>query len=502
MNVKDIIADSKLAFLNQKNEIALELARQAIALDKDNPDAYKCAGNACMSLERYDEAIKNYSLAVKYDPQNGNRYYDLGFALATNEKMADAIKNLAKADELGCIPENLVQIYNLLGIICFDLGRYDDALVNLNKAEQLAGVNLDVLQRKAIIYGIRNDIRNGLQMANQIKLVSPSEYTGYRIAFKLLTQAKRWDAAEEELKKAERYATPTMDLFFDQISLELEKYQTDKKEAHFYSALSMIEKALKTVKPEIQSIVESYINAAEIYLQLEIPDKTIECLNAAQAPVEAYNNGFEICVNTLMEPQPLTEYDVEEMIEEDRERITDEYGEYGLEELAESIEPDEEGNRDYFTEIDETPLEETATYKLDDTESVTMTSDNMDQINRLYIGAYTLKKDFLKVVEYAKVLQASDNVQNSYIGKYTEVNALKELGASDWKDKYEEVIRFFRNVMIKDPTAMLAVTFRIQCYIDIQKYHEAEELCKLLSKEVRDSLMEKIAEAKEGGSQK
>ncbi len=501
MNVKDIIADSQLAFLNQENETALDLARQAIALDKDNPDAYKCAGNACMSLERYDEAIKNYSMAVKYDPNNGNRYYDLGFAQATNEKMADAIKNLAKADELGCIPENLVQIYNLLGIICFDIGRYDDALINFNKAEQFVGVNLDILQRKAIIYGIRNDIRNGIQTANQIKLVSPSEYTGYQLAFKLLTQAKRWDAAEEELKKAERYATPTMDFFFDQMTLELEKYHADKNETHFYTALNIIDKALKTVKPEIQSTIESYINAAEIYLQLENPEKTIECLDAAQAPAGAYNNGFELCESVLTEPRPLTEYDVEEMIEEDRERIADEYGEYGLEELAESIEPDEEGNRDYFTEIDEIPQEETVTYKLDDAEAFTMDPDNRDQINRLYIGAYTLKKDFAKVAEYAKVLQASDNVQNSYIGKYAEVNALKELGTSDWSEKYEEVIRFFRNAMIKDPTDILAVTFRIQCYIDIQKYDEAEELCKLLSKEVRESLMEKIAEAKEGGSQ-
>lgn len=55
--------------------------------------------------------------AVKYDPNNGNRYYDLGFALVTNEKLADALKNLTKADELGCIPENLVQLYNLLGIL-------------------------------------------------------------------------------------------------------------------------------------------------------------------------------------------------------------------------------------------------------------------------------------------------------------------------------------------------------------------------------------------------
>ena len=88
-NIEFLISDSQLAFLNQQNETALELAKQAIALDGKSADAYKCAANALMSLERYEDAIKNYRLALKYDPANGNRYFDLGFALATNEKLAD-----------------------------------------------------------------------------------------------------------------------------------------------------------------------------------------------------------------------------------------------------------------------------------------------------------------------------------------------------------------------------------------------------------------------------
>ena len=58
MEAKDLIADSRMAFLNQENETALNLAKQAIALEPGNAEAYKCAGNACMSLARYDEAIK------------------------------------------------------------------------------------------------------------------------------------------------------------------------------------------------------------------------------------------------------------------------------------------------------------------------------------------------------------------------------------------------------------------------------------------------------------
>ena len=497
MGVKDLIADSRLAFLNQENETALNLAKRAIALEPRNPDTYKCAGNACMSLARYDEAIKNYSQAVKYDGSNGNRYYDLGFAQATAEQTVNAMNSFARAEELGCLPENLVQLYNVLGIICFDIGRYDDALVNLSKAEQLLGVDLDIMQRKAVIYGIKNDIRNGLHTANQIKMVAPSDYLGYKIAFKLLIQAERLETAEKELQMAQKYAGSSIDYCMDRITLELEKYRQDSDQAHFITALKIIDESMKTLQPSIKDVIESYINAAEIYLQMENADRTIACLNAAQNPADAYNNGFEV-MEIRPEIHELSDYDVEDMIAEDRMRIEEELGEYGLEELARSVEPDEDGNREYLTEIPDEPQEEEATRRLDE-QTVQYTADQTDQINRLYIGAFTLKKDFEKVMEYARILQTSDSLHHRYIGKYTEANAMKELEMPGAASKYEEIIKFFRNAMIKDPADMLAVSFRIQACIDIERYDAAEQMCSLLNKDTRKPLMEKIREARGGG---
>lgn len=498
MNVKDMIADSHIAFLNQQYDTALNLAKQAISLDSKNPNAYKCAANAYMSLERYDDAIKNYSAAVQHDPNNGNRYYDLGFAYATAEKLADAMKNFTKAEELGCIPENTVQLYNVLGIICFDIGRYDDALINLSKAEQLIGVDMDILQRKAVIYGIKNDIRNGLLTANQIKLIAPSQYMGYQIAFKLLIQAERFVDAKKELGKAEKYAIPCMDYYFDCMTLELKNYEADHDKEHFNAALIILEKALKTLKPTPINVMESYINAAEIYLQLEKAEQTINCLNAAQNPASAYNNGFNV-IEQEYETVELTDYDLEDMMESDRARIAEKYGDYGLEELVENTEPDEDGYREFFTEIDDGPQESGEIHKLDESEEFNFTSDNIDHINRLYVGVYTLQKDFDKVIEYSRKLQASENTQNSYIGMYAEANAMKELGSPEASKKYDDVIKVFRNAMIKDPTDMMALTFRVQCYIDIGNYDEAEKLCNLLTKDIREPLLEKIYEAKSGG---
>ena len=493
-----LLADSRLAFMNQQNETALKLAKEGAKLDPKNPDTYKCAGNAYMSLERYDDAIKSYSRAVDCDPNNGNRYYDLGYALATTEKLADAMKNFAKAEELGCIPENIVQLYNILGIICFDIGRYDDAIVNLSKAEQIVGVDIEILHRKAVIYGIKDDIKNGILTANQIKMIAPSEYLGYQIAFKLLIQANRITAAEKELERAGKYTAPSMDYYFDCMAYELEKYRTSGDKEHFKSALAIIEKALKVLKPTATNLIESYINAAEIYLQLEKPDEAIDCLNAALNPIGAYNNGFEIIAGEFA-PVELTDYALEDMIEEDKAKIAEEYGDYGLDEVVESVEPDEDGNRDYFTEIDEQPQETESSYKLDESEAFEYTPENIVQINRLHIGAYTLKKDYEKVIEYARKLQASESVQNVYLGKYSEVNAIRELGLPEADKKYEEIIKFFRNAMIKDPTDLVAVTFRIQCYIDIGNYDEAEQMCGLLASEIKEPLLEKIEEAKLGG---
>ena len=143
------------------------------------------------------------------------------------------------------------------------------------------------------------------------------------------------------------------------------------------------------------------------------------------------------------------------MIHADRERIAEQFGDYGLEEAVESIDPDEDGHREYFTEIEDEPQDSIEVYKLDESEQIAYSQDNTDQINRLHVGAYTLKKDFDKVIEYARKLQASDNIHNTYIGKYTEANAMKERDSPGAAKKYEELIKFFRNAMIKDPTDIL-----------------------------------------------
>ena len=56
-NIEDLIAESKVCFIQEQYREALNLAEKAIELDSKNADAHQCAGNAYMSLKKYDLAI-------------------------------------------------------------------------------------------------------------------------------------------------------------------------------------------------------------------------------------------------------------------------------------------------------------------------------------------------------------------------------------------------------------------------------------------------------------
>ena len=59
------------------------------------------------------------------------------------------------------------------------------------------------------------------------------------------------------------------------------------------------------VQPEVNSIVDSYINAAEIYIQLENSNMALKCINAAENPINSFNEGFSVKQLTELETKPV-----------------------------------------------------------------------------------------------------------------------------------------------------------------------------------------------------
>ena len=80
------------------------------------------------------------------------------------------------------------------------------------------------------------------------------------------------------------------------------------------------------------------------------------------------------------------------------------------------------------------------------------------------------------------------------------IKALKDEGYEKADEEYLDFLKFLRNEMIKDPSDMMALNFRVQCHVDLGEFGEAEKLCKLLSDDLAKPLKEQIDEARSGGN--
>lgn len=156
ISIDELIGDSRLAFIQGKYSESLKLATQAMNLEPNNADAHQCVANAYMSKADYESAIEHYTKALENDADNGDRYFNLGYAYASDNQPVKALEMFAKADEVGCSPNVVGQLYKIMAMLCFDMHRFNDAILNFIKSEKIIGIDMEVLQRKALSYSIRN----------------------------------------------------------------------------------------------------------------------------------------------------------------------------------------------------------------------------------------------------------------------------------------------------------------------------------------------------------
>lgn len=502
MSIDEIISDSRLAFIQGKYDESLSLAKQALSQDSKNADAHQCAGNAYMSKADYTSAIEHYKKAVENDADNGTRYFNLGYAFASANQPVKALEMFAKADEVGCDPNVAGQLYKIMAMLCFDMHRYNDAILNFIKAEKIIGIDMDILQRKALSYSMSGDTIAGIEVANQMKLLAPTDYLGYRIAFNVLLQEDRLEEAEKELDRAERFAKPTKDLFTDWIAYENARYQLEHDKKYLNIAIDKIFDELALLEPEVGQVIECYVNAAELYTQLENADMTINCLNAAENPVQAFNSGFSVKEVPEIElkavGRPSDQY-ITRVVADVRRKYGDRRLEVMGRELTRNTRKSTPDSDKYMTPTSATTDDSIPTPRLDSNIKAEYTPDITDRIYRLYVAGYTIKKDTTHIKAYASKLANSSNPQSQFVGKYSLVKALKDEGYEKADEEYRELLRFLRNEMIKDPSDMLALSLRVQCHVDLGEFDEAENLCKLLSDDMAKPLRLQIDKAKSGG---
>jgi tetratricopeptide (TPR) repeat protein len=112
---------------------ALDAFDEAIDDEEDEPAGYVGKGLVLSAMERYDEAVAAFDMAVKLKP-DANTFNLKGINLAALGRFEEAVSAYDKAIELE--PGN-ASAYSLRGLSLLGLGRKEEAKASYAKAHEL-----------------------------------------------------------------------------------------------------------------------------------------------------------------------------------------------------------------------------------------------------------------------------------------------------------------------------------------------------------------------------
>jgi adenylate cyclase len=111
---------------------ATRCVKKAIALDKDNPDAYLVLGHLHMMKREHDEAIAAAERSVVLNPNGADAYAGLGIILANAGRPEEGVEFMQKAIRLNPLPPAYYFAY--LGAAYRVSGQYEESVSAYEKA--------------------------------------------------------------------------------------------------------------------------------------------------------------------------------------------------------------------------------------------------------------------------------------------------------------------------------------------------------------------------------
>jgi tetratricopeptide (TPR) repeat protein len=106
--------------------------KKAIALDKDNSDAYLLLGQLHLMKREHDEAIAAAERSVLLNPNGADAYASLGLIFALADRPEEGVEFVKKAIRLNPIPPAYYFVY--LGSAYRVSGQYEEAISAYKKA--------------------------------------------------------------------------------------------------------------------------------------------------------------------------------------------------------------------------------------------------------------------------------------------------------------------------------------------------------------------------------
>jgi Flp pilus assembly protein TadD len=141
-----------------KNDIAVELIKQALATKPYNAEAHNDLGNALKDLGRLEDAVASYQKALAIQPDYAEAHSNLGVSLQKLGKLDEAVASHHKAL---AIKPDLAEAHNNLGVVLQDLEGPDEAVTSYRKALAIKPDYVQAHKNLGIISLLMGDFETG-----------------------------------------------------------------------------------------------------------------------------------------------------------------------------------------------------------------------------------------------------------------------------------------------------------------------------------------------------
>lgn len=122
---------------NADKAAALKAAEKAIALKSNNGSMYMMRGLSLLAAEKYPEAIADFKAAEGFGYKQLQLYMNLGSAYLWSGDYNSAFGALKTAESMAAAPDDVGLISRQLGLTCFELKLYEQAVAYMTKAQPL-----------------------------------------------------------------------------------------------------------------------------------------------------------------------------------------------------------------------------------------------------------------------------------------------------------------------------------------------------------------------------
>jgi len=141
---------------------------RALELDPNSAEAHRTYGELLSALERHAEAIREMQRAEELDPLSSVIQSRYARALWRAREYEEAVLHVQRAIDLDPNPGNVMP-YWILGDLYAEMGRYDEAIASLKKAQSHGGNALGISADVAGVYARMGKQKEARRMLEELK---------------------------------------------------------------------------------------------------------------------------------------------------------------------------------------------------------------------------------------------------------------------------------------------------------------------------------------------